>query len=254
MGTEWSTGEAVVEKGPLWVLTTLIAWMLMTGPAHGQNLVPNPGFETPRECPSGSTRYGERMTTVADWSSATFATPDYFNRCSRKFESKVPMNIMGKQEPRSGDGYCGILMEKKSGWTEYLTCALITPLQKDSTYIVEFWVSLGSASKWHWTGPVGALLTITPTEFGAEERRMYTCIENEPQVEGSAPVAFSQRWTRVHGEYKASGGEHFITIGFFCAATGSFQKNEGDEQRPVLKKGAYYYIDDVSVVLKDRSP
>lgn len=221
---------------------------------HAQELVPNPGFEVHRKCPVGPTLYGERMTNATGWTNANSATPDHFHRCAKRFEVRVPLNLFGRQEPHAGDAYAGILLEKKSGWSEYLTCELATPLVKDSIYEVSFWVCLSTGSKYRWTGRPGVLFTTTALEQDAMLKTQYTCIDRCPQVSVAEVLRERGRWVRVHAAYTATGEERFLTIGFFCTDAGAWEKNEGELQKPALKRGAYYYVDDVSVLPQAPKP
>jgi outer membrane protein OmpA-like peptidoglycan-associated protein len=57
-------------------------------------------------------------------------------------------------------------------------------------------------------------------------------------------------WNRIYFEYKAKGGEKFITIGNFSTDKESkvFHLNFSQANEPMLNTAAYFYIDDVSVV------
>ncbi|MBS1580822.1 MAG: hypothetical protein JST66_01345 [Bacteroidetes bacterium] len=231
--------------------TRVLAVLVLSVLAHevcAQELVPNPGFEIYLKCPTGTTPYGERMTNAPGWTSATSATPDHFHRCAKRWEAKVPINFAGRQEPHAGDAYAGILLEKKSGWSEYLTCALAAPLVKDSTYEVSFWLCLSTGSKYRWTGMAGMLFTSTVPEQDAILKTPYTCIDRLPQVSASEVLQERGRWVRIQKTYTATGEERFLSIGFFCTDAGAWEKNRGTLQRPVMKRGAYYYLDDVSVL------
>ena len=69
-----------------------------------------------------------------------------------------------------------------------------------------------------------------------------------PQVVNSYenPLIDVENWLKIEGEFKAEGGEKFLTIGNFFPAQ---QSNIIDlEYLTYLLPGAYYYIDDIELV------
>ena len=59
-------------------------------------------------------------------------------------------------------------------------------------------------------------------------------------------LADSKEWQEVSGEFEAEGGERFLTIGNFAPFNHS--RVTPIENTNAMLQGAYYYIDDVSVV------
>ncbi|MBK8471730.1 MAG: hypothetical protein IPL33_05825 [Sphingobacteriales bacterium] len=87
--------------------TLLISCLvLLLSPQHGiaQNLVPNPGFDTPVLCPTGA----GQISNAAGWSSATDGSADYYDACGSAAYA-TPANIAGSQAPCKRDGLCWFL-------------------------------------------------------------------------------------------------------------------------------------------------
>ena len=225
------------------------------------NMVYNPSFEEYSRCPQRIDALGV-MTSVDAWWHPTAGSSDYFNACGGR-ECQVPRNKMGFQEARTGVAYCGIYCSQEH-YREYLQTELRQPLQPGRRYRVSFWVSLAEKSPFA-VATLGAFLTaerISDTTWDLLVRREVTDYEEQegalsiatyyiPQVvrDVDSVVAESKDWIEVTGEFVAEGGERFLTIGNFA----SFNRSNVNrvESGNAILPGAYYYIDDVSVVPVD---
>lgn len=213
--------------------------------AKGQNLVIDPGFERPRGCPSSYTSRGQDVQ-FEKWNSPTKATPDCFNRCSPTFSGRtddcvsVPRNFAGYQQPHSGNGYAGIVVEPRD-YVEYLQTQLGSALKKDTVYRVEFWVSYADNS----LAPCAGL----GVHFSQRNMRTsgytHSTLEVVPQVRMDTAITDSIGWVRVAGDFIAQGGERHLTIGFFSTGLDIPLINQGGPKHAL--KHAYYYVDDVQV-------
>lgn len=210
-----------------------------------QNLVPNSGFEEFSFCPGSHTQHPQEFRAVS-WTSATTGTPDQFHRCSVG-EADVPHNWAGVSESYEGAGYAGIYV-----WTdylnyrEYLQCKLLTPLIKDSTYVIEFHYRLSSYSMYA-IDRIGLLLTDTLVHIKSDK-----VLRHHPDiavVHDSALTRQTGLWEVMRGEYKAKGGEQAILIGNFSddAETKCHHLRFIPMQQEMLKAASYYYIDNVIV-------
>lgn len=225
------------------------------------NMVYNPSFEEYSRCPQRIDALGV-MTSVDAWWQPTAGSSDYFNACGGR-ECQVPRNKMGFQEARTGVAYCGIYCSQEH-YREYLQTELRQPLQPGRRYRVSFWVSLAEKSPFA-VATLGAFLTaerISDTTWDLLVRREVTDYKEQegafsiatyyiPQVvrDVDSVVAESKDWIEVTGEFVAEGGERFLTIGNFA----SFNRSNVNrvESGNAILPGAYYYIDDVSVVPVD---
>ena len=239
-----------------------VTGMLLLVPADMQaqtdgNLVFNPSFEDYRRCPERVDALGV-MTAVDAWWQPTAGSSDYFNACGGR-ECQVPRNKMGYQTARTGEAYCGIYCSQEH-YREYLQTELRSPLVAGQRYSVGFWVSLADKSPYA-VATLGAFLTgerIADTtwdvlmdreraDVGQYEVQSIATYYTPQVVRSFDSVLFeSKAWVQVQGEFIASGGERFLTIGNFASFNRSnVSQVEGGN---AILPGAYYYIDDVSVV------
>ena len=224
------------------------------------NLVYNSSFEEHRFCPQRIDALGV-MKAVDAWWQPTRGSSDYFNQCAGR-ECLVPRNKMGYQEAHSGEAYCGIYCSQED-YREYLQTELRSPLQEGLRYRVSFFVSLADKSP-NAMATIGALLSsdrIGDSTMGILMRREVTDLGVskiqsiatwlEPQVANPADSVLgdTKNWVEIVDTIVADGGERFLTIGNFMDFNHSTVvdiQNAG-----AVLQGAYYYIDDVSVVCLD---
>lgn len=225
-----------------------------------ENLVFNPSFEEHTICPDKLDALGI-MRGVDAWWQPTRGSSDYFHVCGGK-ECGVPRNKLGMQPAHSGDAYCGIYVSKET-YREYLQTELRTPLLRGRRYKVSFWVSLADRAP-HAVSSLGAyfsrerlddttwnILQRKEEVWGSDDRiywEQHPCI---PQVSNPPDRLLDNAtgWVEVSGEFVAQGGERFLTLGNFFSFNESHVA-ESSNGNPVLQ-GAYYYIDDVSVICVD---
>ena len=221
------------------------------------NLVYNPSFEEYRECPRKIDALGT-LTIVDAWYQPTAGSADYYNVCGSR-DCGVPKNKLGVQDAHFGSGFCGIYCSK-TDYREYLQTQLKEPLRAGEMYRVSFYVSLSEYSSGS-VATIGALFTdervgdtVRSVLMNKEVRQLAPGISQtiasyyEPQVvnDYERVLTDTKAWMQVSGVFTAKGGERFMTIGNFYPAS---QSNVVDlDSLTYLLPGAYYYIDDVSVV------
>jgi hypothetical protein len=146
------------------------------------------------------------------------------------------------QPPRSGEGYGGIICYNfGTEYREYITGTFSAPLMAGMLYDVEFWVSLHNGYI-QAIEEVGAYISAVPP--GPFANALHIAVT--PQVENIfGPLDDTTNWKRVYGQYLATGGEQYITIGNFHDDAGTTITQPGT----VGSFGAYYFVDDVSVSL-----
>ena len=223
-------------------------------------MVYNSSFEEHTICPQRIDAIGT-MQGVDAWWQPTKGSSDYFHSCGGR-ECLVPRNKMGFQEPHSGQAYCGIYCSKEN-YREYLQTELKEPLKAGRRYQVSFWVSLADKSP-HAIATLGALFTpdrigdttwniLTKndvTDLGGGQKQVIAT-HYTPQVANPSRyvLIYMDQWNKISGEFTATGGEKYLTIGNFNSFNHSTVV-ETHADNTVLS-GAYYYIDDVSVVCLD---
>lgn len=245
-----------------WLLLSvaLCQWAWVAAQAHPKlqtNLVFNPSFEEYRECPRKIDALGT-LTIVDAWYQPTAGSADYYNVCGSR-ECGVPKNKLGIQDAHWGNGFCGIYCSK-TDYREYLQTQLREPLRAGELYRVSFYVSLSEYSSGA-VATIGALFTpdrigdtVRSVLMNKEVRTIASGISQtvasyyEPQVVNpyERVLTDTKGWTLISGTFEAKGGERFMTIGNFYPAA---QSNVIDlDSLTYLLPGAYYYLDDVSVV------
>lgn len=210
-----------------------------------QNLVPNGSFEEYSVCPGGYSQNPQEFR-VDSWVSLTWGTPDYFNACSGG-EAAVPYNWAGVSDAYDGNGYVGLYTWLSvRDFREYLHCRLTQPLISDSLYQIQFRYKLSTYSKYA-SDRIGVLLsdTLGPMRHDRPLRQSPTV----EFVKDSALTPETGSWELASAQYRARGGERFLTIGNFAdnEHTRTYHIQFRPEQEPMLAIGAYYYVDDVRI-------
>src|SRR6056297_3335337 len=220
---------------------------------YSQNLVPNGDFEDYHTCPKTFiAKYQKVSDYLKEWFSANKSTPDYYNSCSpgSNHSAGVPKNWAGYSPAKSGKGYTGIITWKKgiNEYREYLQVRLKEPLKQDSTYKIAFFYCFPDRFPYYSTS-LGVYLS---------RRRIYgnthyALTRYKPQVsirDSVVPRVFNQ-WYKLEKNYKALGGERYITIGNFKNNANSYSKLVNDRVEPMSHhhNKCYFYIDQVSVSL-----
>lgn len=238
------------------IISFLVLCQTLTMAQKGENLIYNPSFEEYYTCPQTIEPYGYMSEAVAWWQ-PTGGSADYYNKCGSK-QCNVPKNKLGKQMPRTGVGMVGIYTSKTT-YREYIQTEFKEDLEEGETYKLTFYVSLSEYSAGA-VATIGALFTKDRIQEDTREMltdKVITKHENgisqsistylKPQIVNpyENPLIDTENWMKIEGEYKALGGERFITIGNFYPAP---QSNCVDlPYLTYLLPGAYYYIDDVSL-------
>lgn len=208
---------------------------LQVDATYAQNLVPNPGFETPASCPSNN------VFTAATWSSPGSGSPDYFNPCGSGWTVPGPSVLFGPQTANSGNSFAGIgWYGLGGGWYEYVQIQLSSPLLAGETYLVSMHVSLADGVR-KASDDMG--IYISNAAIGQPGFGPITTVTPQLKFTDGVFVTQTTGWQQISGNYLATGGEEFITIGCFepWTTTGTLDVNPPGNDR------CYYYVDDVSV-------
>ena len=225
-----------------------IIFLFLTCSLFGQqNLVPNGSFEEYSECPTGNEINNGQFERAIGWFRPTNSTPDYFHRCNNSINGivGVPNNFWGYQEPFQGDGFIGFgaMCWEANGTNignEYVRCELKTVLKPCAIYHFTMYISLANEST-HGVGRIGV-------SFLDENNYNETYLElsETPQIiNNSAPIIDTMNWTKVEGEYVASGFEQYLTIGYFRNTVNS---DTSFIQNSNFGSCAYFYLDSVLLV------
>ena len=217
-----------------------------------ENLVPNGSFEST----DGKTKKRGMIETATGWISPTGARADLYVS-GRNAEIGIPDNIYGKEKPREGSNYAGIVAfsyGKKEPRT-YLTTKLTTPLKKGMRYCITFYVSLAEASKYA-SNNIGVNFSKKPASTSERVPQLvetfhFLGVDNEKKI-----INQTYSWYQICGSFEAKGGEKFITIGNFADEDKIKTIYESNKKPKDMKIdqiiAAYYYIDDISVVMLNK--
>lgn len=211
----------------------------------GQNLVSNESFEKYKKCPEDLGEFDK----VSGWENPSKGTPDFFSSCFKTGKNKmgIPENYMGEQSPKEGESYAGIIAysQRSADYREYLAHKLSKPLQKDSVYLIKFYVSLSDYSNF-------AISTLG-MYLSAEEinSSSWNPINAEPQIENNFEKVINETtdWVEITAIYTATGDERYIIIGNFKKDKESNITTISNDNSKKSDLKAYYYVDCVSVEL-----
>jgi len=234
------------------------------------NFVPNPSFEEKNSCPTGP------GGAAKDWiPPASFGTTqDYYNVCADEStdvsipKSKFASNLKAFNGTSTREGYAGIFIRpfqrelKDDNGNhvidvfpeyEYLKVKLKHPLTGGIMYYAKMQVSLGSKNIWYKCRGLGMLFTKTQPIQGN-----FSAMVGSPQVREGQYIAHNKKWITVEGTFTATGGEEWLTIGFFsddlgnCRTlllpegyTNTFYPNASKKSDRIT----YYFIDEVEVTV-----
>lgn len=228
------------------VLSALFCMIRVHAQIEG-NLVPNGSFEETEK----KVKEPGQIELATPWKSATLQPADLYSSSTKKEEVAVPRNTYGEEKPLDGENYAGIRMysDKDRQPRSYLYVELTEALEAGKTYCVTMNVSFADMSKFA-VNNLGIYLS--EDELTAKNTDILSA---KPQVMQRTNRIFNKQfyWEPICAEYKAKGGEQYLTIGNFFPSEDT--KNERT-RRPKGFFGAqmtdgYYYIDQVSVVPMD---
>lgn len=205
----------------------------------GQNLVLNGDFESHTACPLGATQ----IYYANNWQSPSLTgTPDYYNTCAVYPAVGVPDNFAGYQFAHSGNAYAGVDLYQTIPFNwEYITGELSDNLIAGKCYHFEMYVSVADFVQYA-TDDIGVYFSNTIFSVAdAMPLTTYLPVVNNP----SGIFPDTTGWTLVSGNFVATGGERYLTIGNF--------KSQSNTTLSVVNSTAmytdvsYFYVDDISV-------
>ncbi len=186
----------------------------------GQNLIPNYSFEDTMP----QTRVPYFGPSVSEWTIANQGSPDYFSPYNQLiglpggfFSRGVPLNFFGHQYPKTGIAYMGLALNGYFNPTptilrEYLQARLKKALLKDSTYCLQFYISLADSCQIASRNLFGIYFTTTKINTTTPSVLNFT-----PQIIASPTTYITDKvnWLEYNFQYTAQGGERFMVMGNF---------------------------------------
>jgi hypothetical protein len=229
-------------KNFTFLIIAVVSFGLSTG-LRGQNIVPNPSFET-GGLPSGLTQIGN----ASPWGNANGGTSDYFKVGGAAF-ANVPSNYFGSQSANNGIAYAGFMAYGASvglPYREYVQCQLTSTIATGVMYVVEFYVSpADGSSNWNLQAlacnNIGVYFSATPVSHSGT-----SFIPVVPVYETTSIISNASGWTKVSFCFKTKkSGLRYMVIGNFRDNASTSTSVIGPPSQ--YGAAAYYYIDDVSM-------
>lgn len=220
--------------------------LLRCNVVFAQNLIPNYSFEDTVACPITGF-----IGNAAHWKNPTGYSPDYYNSCVADTGCcnvfSVPNNSYGNQTARTGVAYAGIITAFICcDAREYIQTKLTERLEAGKKYCISFFVCLTDSSPYA-VNDIGAYISSDSIwSTGLINLPYVPQITNDPQTN---PLVQRDLWIEVTDSFYAQGGELYITIGNFYDDANTDTVNF--ITTPPNPQYAYYYIDDVSLMLCD---
>lgn len=221
---------------------------------QSQNLVPNGSFENFTVCPN---TYGQIYRADGwfqphkyPWSNSVnyCSSSECYNSCDDSTSLvSVPSNQSTFQFAHTGTAYAGICyytnQQNGNAFREYIEIKLSQTLVANKKYNLKYYVSLANKSRW------------SITRFDAHlsnDSLLHTSLDLlkipvTPQFEYYGRINDTLNWVQVSGSFIAIGTENYLTLGNFHNGIDSDSLRELSPGIPQWG-GAYYLIDDVSLV------
>ncbi|GLU53737.1 gliding motility-associated C-terminal domain-containing protein [Dyadobacter frigoris] len=224
---------------------------------HGQNLVPNPGFEQVKKRPCGiiptDSPFGIQ-DYIEEWYTPTSGSSDvWYSDTSRICYPAFLAN--SRQLTRNGKMCAGLITSSANNLTvnnlstvseyrEYIQVRLKQPMKKGSVYYAEYFAirDFGSSLA---TNKLGAAFTVEP--IGTVEKKKYPVIHANPQIVSNAVIKDTSQWTKISGCFIAADNYEYLTIG-------NFSDDRSTTFIPTFyttQRSPYYLIDDILVEEQD---
>ena len=210
------------------------------------NLVPNYSFENYSSCPNNS---GQIYLATPWIGTGGAGGVDYYNSCETTFYGVPSQGSLQYQFARTGVAYIGLFTLNGYGgnYREYLQVQLTDSLEFSNCYKVTFYVNCINRMDLA-TNNMGIYFSdslYTPTN-------PWIILPYTPQILPfeNKPIKDTVNWIEISGIFISNGGEKYITIGNFFDDASTDTTHTGDS----IYNGAYYYIEDVSVLPIDSIP
>jgi hypothetical protein len=186
--------------------------LLINNIQYGQNLIINPSFEDYLK-----DKYGNMY--AKDWLVPNPSSIDYYSTLSSSNNYGIPNNLFGFHPSYDGNAYAGFVLYNWSGEMEHYTAVLKEALKKDSLYQIRFHIRYAGDAVWLYSKSIELLFTKESKLLWWDTRYQFL-FDHGKHLESSVKIdiekAFITRdWVERTAEYKASGGEKFVTFGLF---------------------------------------
>lgn len=230
---------------------------------HGENLVPNPGFEelvgkAPKDDVDGSAVF--RYNCV-DWKSPTQSTPDIKIVFPQQVKKAKQYHDVEIDAPHSGYKMAAILThnpdsERSDTYREYMQVKLKQPLIEGEEYYCEFWTMRARKARYI-SNNLGVVLSPTPLEGNGWD----PLLEVPPTYNVDKLINEKGRqWERISFTFTAANRSQFLIIGNFHDNEKTKLVVAKDVPKLIIANdeqefdNSYYMIDDVMLCLTQDLP
>ena len=255
------------------VLNIVVIFLISTVGVSAQNLVFNGSFEirdslqnpyTQKwyDCPYSNDAIDVPMLNLAKgWTNIPgkylnqwYSTFDYYHSCNNDpitgyGACGIPVNsqLTLYQYPRTGQGYTAGGFYHNSQYYninpgELIQSKLIDLLEKDSLYLIRFFVNLANSSQIS-INSQGALLTNFAIQIGNLYAGLLDSTITPQLLNQNGYIEDTLNWVEIKAIIKANGDEQYITLGNFNIRKG-YEKLFNPNAQYAL---AAYAIDDISL-------
>lgn len=192
--------------------------------SYGQNLISNPSFEDDNICDKQQVNPGfiDFRILPKGWRSATSDSATAYYRCYFGNDPKF--------SPRSGDGFAhgSVVFQPALNRDSrtFLQTRLISPLEQGCTYEVSFYIKPygkinldGSPvpSDYVFAKGLGVFLS---RERISESGSYNSFLNYKPQIQTDFFITDTTKYTQISGTLISTGGEEYLTVGFFIPGDG----------------------------------
>ena len=207
--------------------------------SQSTNLIPNSSFELFKKLPDDISQAQECLIS--------WVIPNkigrgeyYHQKCSNK-KTGTLKNQFGKQKPHSGDAYVGLCIAKNV--REFIQVELISGLIKGETYSIKLYISCADKLGLSSLDEFNILFSNGSFSIPKNENLLVT-----PEIKFTGDFSNQKDWIELSTTYVANGTEKFMTFGSFMYE----DKGELHGKINGVYKYAHYYIDDISIILKEK--
>ena len=178
---------------------------------YGQNLIKNPSFED-----NITDKYNNLH--AKDWLIPNLSSVDYYN-------SLFPSNhykFFGSLPAIDGNAYVGLCLFDWNGEMEHYTGKITKTLQKDSIYVLSFYIRYASNKAWLYSKKIELMFTndsnfLSRNSSSTNYRYLFNQNSKlKADIEIDIGDTYkSCEWIKYEALYRAKGGEQYVTFGLF---------------------------------------
>jgi hypothetical protein len=209
--------------------------MFCVGSLSAQNLIQNGDFQ--------DTIIGNfGLLKAKYWDVPTSSSPDLMHPNSIE-PWRVPQNLLGYQNAKSAEAYYGLIVydSSRTNAREYIRNELKSTLKKDSSYCLQFYLSLADSMNFAIKNNVGIYFMNQKIDSPNVRHALLHYI---PQIEFNEIDFFAEKnyWVKMNDSLIAKGGEKYLLIGNFKEDQflDTMRMMGGND---IGHKGTYYYFD-----------